>query len=170
MTELQPLTARVCFQVMLQAHKPVPHWQLWSRDFGRPGVSLFSQRPWFPRSERSCSSPQGTQDCSPQQPSPLPARVSGVPFPTQLWSDTHGGSWAVTAPPVRATDNTLSQGHGYQQCAATFNRVNMGKMQGLQSCWKTHPTAIVQLNKIKCLRKKNTQGFLQRAWQCAQQY
>lgn len=100
-TEIQPLIARVCFQITPQAHKPVPHLQLWSRNFGRSGVSLFphilwclrSQRScsssqsllptrlWCLCSERSCSSPQGTQGCSPQQPSPLPARVSGSHFP-----------------------------------------------------------------------------------------
>lgn len=42
-TEIQPFIARVCFQVTPQAHKPVPHSQLRSRDFGAGGVPALSQ-------------------------------------------------------------------------------------------------------------------------------
>lgn len=116
---------------------------------------LLPHRLWFLRSERSRGSPQGTQGCSLQQPPAHPPHQPPtlglrVPSSTQPGSDTDSSSWAVTAPPVRAADNTPSHGRGYQQCAATFSRVNMGKMQGLQSCWKTCLSGVVQLTKTKC--------------------
>lgn len=143
------IIARNCFHVMPQAHKAAPHSELWSQDFSRLRCPC-SHTGSGVCSKRGCSSPQGTQGCTHCSHLPHPSPALRVPFPTQLWSDTGSSSWAVTAPPVRAADNTPSHGQGYQQCAATFSRVNMEKMQGLQSCRKTCLTGIVQLTKIKC--------------------
>lgn len=159
--EIQPFIARVRFQATPQAHKPVPHSQLWSWDFGAGGVPVLPQTLLSPfREELQLSSPghTGLHPAAATSPSTLPPYPPHFPpilglrgpfFCPALVRDTDSSSWAVTAPAVRAADNTPSHAHGYQQCAATFSRVNMGKTQGWQSCWKTCLSAILQLTKTK---------------------
>lgn len=150
-TEIQPLIARLCFQGTPGEHKPALELGFWQAG----GVCPCSLTGSDPSVQRGAVAPP--RACSVAAPSShlptlhitLPARVSGVPFCTQLQSDTDSSSRAVRAAAVRAADNTPSHGHGYQQCAATFSRVSMVKMQGLQSCWKTHHSGMMQLTKTK---------------------
>lgn len=167
-TEIQPNPA-------LNSQGPFPSHatgtQLWSQDFGSLGASCSSTGSGFSVQRGAVALPRahGAAAHSSQLPSlhiSLPSWGSGVPFSTQPWPDTDG-FWALTAPAVRAADNTPSYRHGYQQSADTFRRVNMGKMQGLQSCWKLASLELHNSTKSSAKKKNHSRLFTKSVAMCS---